>query len=100
MIVHGIIEGSSLCAGICEGFPALKPGPKHTLAIEIYDAKLLTLIAYGESDQGRISMDSGDVDAFQNDVLIRVYSPTPKAKFEYTLDIALQSYSGEDECEC
>lgn len=99
MIVHGILEGSSLCGEVC-GFPSLKPGPKHTLVIEIYDAKLLELINYAESDEGRISMDGGDAQAFQNDIMIRVYSPTAKAKYEYALEVSLQSYGGEDECEC
>lgn len=98
--LDAIVEGSSFCAGRCEGWPTLPPDPKNTISVEVYNAKNFKLIASSTAEDGRLDLD-GDTNS--KHLLLHVHGPE-QAVYGYSLSIDThkekKKHSGEDECEC
>ena len=96
--LNGIVQGSSWCGMSCE-MPWLPAAPENAVGIEVYDAVTLELLGNQEAQNGRVKL-GGLGEAYSKDLLIRVYSPTPAATYDYELFVEIRNSAGEDECEC
>ena len=96
--LNGIVQGSSWCGMSCDE-PWLPAAPENAVGIEVYDAATLELLGNQEAQNGRVKL-GGLGEAYSKDLLIRVYSPTPAATYDYELFVEIRNSSGEDECEC
>lgn len=96
--LNGIVQGSSWCGMSCEK-PWLPAAPENAMGVEVYDAATLELLGNQEAQNGRVKF-GGLGEAYSKDLLIRVYSPTPAATYDYELFVEIRNYGGEDECEC
>lgn len=96
--LNGIVQGSSWCGMGCED-PWLPAAPENAVGVEVYDAATLELLGNQEAQNGRVKL-GGVGEAYSKDLLIRVYSPTPAATYDYELFVEIRGYGGEDECEC
>ncbi len=96
--LDGIVQGSSWCGMGCED-PWLPAAPENAMGVEVFDAATLELLGNNEAQNGRVKL-GGSGAAYAKDLLIRVYSPTPAATYDYELFVEIRGYDGEDECEC
>jgi hypothetical protein len=98
--VDGLVAGASWCGQIegCGG-AALSSAPENTIAVEVYDAASVVLLAADIATDGRVDIDASGAN-FGKDLIVHVYSPTAAATFAYELHVDLRSYDGEVDCEC
>lgn len=96
--LDGIVEGSSWCGQGCDD-PWLPDAPENSISIDVHDAETLALLGSQAATDGRVDI-GGAGEAYGEDLLIHVRSPTPTASFAYMLSIEIRGYDGEDECEC
>lgn len=97
LLMFAEINDANRCAAAC-GNPAVKPGPKYAMTVEVYRADTMQLLDSGTSDDGEVLL--GGPGDYLHDLLIRVYSPTPKARYPYVLWILLADGPTGDDCEC
>src|SRR5690606_23801869 len=77
--VDGLVMGTSWCGAyeFCEG-ASLPEAPENTMAVEIYDADTMVLLATDMAADGRIDL-MGSGEPFAEDLLIRVTGLVPAA---------------------
>jgi hypothetical protein len=99
LYVRALIKDAGLCGLNCDE-PVIPAGPQHAMTIEIYRADDVELLASLTDDDGVLVINGPGGDAYADDLLIHVFSPTPTAEYPYRLSVAIRNYDGEDECEC
>lgn len=98
--IDGLVRGASWCGQFdgCDG-EVLPSAPENTLAVEVYDADSMVLLAADLATNGRVDVDGWGPN-FSRDLLIHVHGPSRAASYDYELHVAIRSYDGEDDCEC
>jgi hypothetical protein len=99
LYVRALIEDAGLCGADCDQ-PVIPAGPEHAMTIEIYAAEDMQLLSTTTQEDGVLAINGPGGDAYAHQLLIRVFSPTPKAEYRYRLSVQVRNYDGEDECEC
>ncbi|MFO7561336.1 MAG: hypothetical protein R6X02_01730 [Enhygromyxa sp.] len=98
LYVRAQVEGSGWCGEVCDD-PFLPAAPENTIAVEVYEAASLSLLAEGISEVGSLFLTPFGADV-SNNLLVRVHAPSPLASYAYKLNVEIRGYDGEDECEC
>jgi hypothetical protein len=94
--VTALVEGADFCA--CQG-QTFKDAAKRAITVELYRADTMALLFSSTDVDATIGFQlSGD--QFSHDLLIRVFSPTPNAKYSYELSVSYNDGSPGDDCEC
>jgi hypothetical protein len=96
LLVFAEIGDGSRSWAAC-GDPAVNSGPTGSMIVEVYRADTMTLLDSECSDSGEVVLGGGDGD-FLHDLLIRVYSPTARAKRPYSLRVLVLGGPYADEC--
>jgi hypothetical protein len=99
LYVRALIEEAGLCGADCDQ-PVIPEGPEHAMTIEIHRADDLKLLSSTTQEDGVIAINGPGGDEYAHDLLIHVFSATPKAEYSYSLSVQIRNYDGEDECEC
>jgi len=79
----------------CQGH--LPAAPEHAIAVEVYDAGTLQLLAREVAADGHVQR---LVEAPARDVLIRIYGPTAAATYDDGLHVLFGAWNWGDDCEC
>lgn len=79
----------------CEGH--LPEAAEHAIAVEVYDAGTLQLLASEVAADGHIQR---HIEVPARDVLIRIHGPTAAATYEYGLHVVFGAWNWGDDCEC
>lgn len=96
--IRALVAGAGLCGADC-GETVIPAGPQHAMTLEVHRGDASQLLMAQTADDGVLALD-GWGDDFSHPLLIRVYSPTPSARYPYRLTVNIRNYEGEDECEC
>jgi hypothetical protein len=99
LYVRALIKDAGLCGEACDQ-PVIPAGPEHAMTIEVYREDDVELLATLTDDDGVLVLNGPGGDAYADDLLIHVFSPTGTAEYPYRLSVSIRNYDGEDECEC